>query len=492
MAPLQPHDPERFGQREAKHLLLRAGFGGTPEQIRTVASWGIERAVDHVLDTALAGYPAPRADDFANDIVPSLSRTELQRLRQARQNQDEETLASFRMRRQMAQRRDRQQVRELQRWWLTRMIETTRPLEEKMTLFWHGHFATSYRTTENSYHMFLQNQLFRKHALGNFAELLRGVIHDPAMLRYLNNRQNRKQRPNENLARELMELFSLGTGAYTEHDIKEGARALTGYAFEGNDFRFNAQAHDTGTKHILGARGAFDGDDFVDLILQQPACATFICAKLYRFFAADPPDDIAARRHSEAPQIIDRMAHALRANQYTIAPVLRELFLSDHFYSETIVAQRIKSPAELVVGLVRTLETPTRDLNVLVTAMDRMGQRLFFPPNVAGWPGERAWINPSTLYTRQNVATFLLTGAAGDAHQRRHRRRFDAAAFARQLGQPAQDDLAAALVDVMLAAGATEATLAPVRALAQANGRSEPDVLAMISLITALPAYQLC
>src|SRR6185436_12424118 len=161
------------------------------------------------------------------------------------------------------ERDDRRQMREMQKWWLKRMIETPRPLEEKMTLFWHGHFATSFRTIENSYHMFKQNTLFRKHAVGNFGELLFAIIRDPAMIAYLNNNQSRKGKPNENLAREIMELFSLDIAGYTERDIKEGARALTGYTFVDDKFEFRRNDHDTGEKSILGVTGPLDGDGFV-------------------------------------------------------------------------------------------------------------------------------------------------------------------------------------------------------------------------------------
>ena len=166
------------------------------------------------------------------------------------------------------------------------MISTKRPLEEKLTLFWHGHFATGYRTIENSYHMYLQNMFFRNNAMGNFKDdLVLGIIHDPAMIKYLNNDQNRKQAPNENLARELMELFTLGEGeGYSEDDIKEGARTLTGYNIEDDEFAFRARQHDTGRKRIFGRSGEYDGDDFVNLIFTRRNASIFIIEKLYKFF----------------------------------------------------------------------------------------------------------------------------------------------------------------------------------------------------------------
>ncbi len=405
---LAPIDRRSFGFEQARLLLSRAGFGGTVEQIRQLADWGPERAVSHLLDFDAVAYE--READFDDDIMRPLAPEERLEFRRARQRRDENVLARFRARRQAAQAADRRQIARMQRWWLARMIETPRPLEEKLTLFWHGHFATSYRKIENSWHLHQQNQLFRSKAAGNFGELLFGIIRDPAMLRYLDNQRSVRNSPNENLARELMELFSLGVGGYSERDIKEGARALTGYTFEHNDFIFRRDWHDQGRKEILGASGRLDGDDFVRAILAQPRCSEFIAAKLYGFFVVDLPPDLR-----EAPPwmraAVGDLASEIRAARYDLKPALRKLFLSRHFYEAGCADGKIKSPVELVVGMVRALRTPVRDLGTLTDALELMGQDLFLPPSVAGWEGGRTWINTSTLYTRQNVATFLLTGA---------------------------------------------------------------------------------
>ncbi|MBL0928237.1 MAG: DUF1800 domain-containing protein [Phycisphaerales bacterium] len=410
-ASLEPIAPAKFGYDQARHLLSRAGFGGSPEQIRTLADWGPAKSVDHLLDlpNSPGAYPWPKADQFETDIMRPPTEEERRMYREAARAQNEDVLAQLRLKRQDAQRRDRQQVRQMQRWWLTRMIETPRPLEEKLTLFWHGHFATSYRTIENSYHQFLQNQTFRAHAAGNFGEMLFAIIRDPAMLAYLNNNQNRKGRPNENLAREIMELFSLGVGHYTEQDIKEGARALTGYTFEHNDFTFSKGQHDEGAKRILGQAGNMDGDEFVKAILAQRQCSRYIAGKLYRFFVNDL-NDASKPVGDAAERVIDDLGATLLASRYELKPMLRRMFLSQHFFAAPNVASQIKSPAELVVGAVRSLRTPVRDLGILNDAMDLMGQNLFFPPNVAGWAGGRSWINTSTLFVRQNILNFLLTG----------------------------------------------------------------------------------
>jgi uncharacterized protein (DUF1800 family) len=287
---LQQLNPKDFDERKAQHLLQRAGFGGTPQQIQALAKLGLEKSVEYIVNYRSLPDSSPTTlDDYDKNIIRPPTRTEQAAIRKARKIGNEEIVDKFRTERQRRQRADRKQITEMEQWWLRRLIATPRPLEEKLTLFWHGHFATGYRTIENSYHMYLQNMFFRENAMGNFKEdLVRGIIHDPAMIRYLNNHQNRKQAPNENLARELMELFTLGEGeGYTEDDIKEGARALTGYTVDDDDFVFRTQQHDSGTKKIFNRRGTFTGDDFVDLIFTRSSASTFVIEKLYRFFVND-------------------------------------------------------------------------------------------------------------------------------------------------------------------------------------------------------------
>ncbi|HED53789.1 MAG TPA: DUF1800 domain-containing protein [Phycisphaerales bacterium] len=491
-----------FGYDQARHLLLRAGFGGSPEQIRTLADWGAERAVDYLLNyDDIADPKKPRPDTFDRDIMRPLTNEERQMYRNAESRRDEDTLAKLRLRRQKAQRSDRRQMRELQKWWLARMIETPRPLEEKMTLFWHGHFATSYRTIENSYHMFMQNQLFRTRATGNLADLLFQIIRDPAMLAYLDNNDSRKGRPNENLARELMELFSLGEGNYSERDIKEGARALTGYSFIDDSFTFNQNNHDTGRKTILGVTGMLDGDGFVNAILGQRACSEFICKKLYRYFAKDI--DMAARRRDlpkESDRAIADMQRTMLRSRYEIKPVLRELFLSEHFYSDAVVNEHIKSPVELVVGSVRSLNTPVRDLAVLIDAMDLMGQNIFFPPSVKGWDGGRSWINTSTLFVRQNILAYLLTGKLPSGYDAlADEERYDPMPLLKQLDQAmpgsAEDPIAVTSYIMRFTLGTTSGTPEQIvrRFLSEHGNQINRDTITgLLLLVTSMPEYQLC
>jgi uncharacterized protein (DUF1800 family) len=496
-ASMLPLRPAAFRTAQARHLLLRAGFGGTPAQLKVLVDWGITKSVDHLLNFEAVPFEGVDASEFDKDIIRPANDEERGELAKARRNNDEAAVARLRAERQEAQRKDREQVRWMQRWWLKRMIETPRPLEEKMTLFWHGHFATSYRTIEDSYHMFMQNQLFRTHAVGNFGKLLYGIVRDPAMIAYLDNNDSRKGRPNENLARELMELFSLGVGNYTETDIKEGARALTGYTFTDDEFTFQKRNHDTGIKRILGSRGALDGDGFVAEILRQPACATFIATKLYRYFVSDYP---TGRREIDqaGARVVADLASTLRAENYEIKPVLRKLFLSEHFYQPALIGEQIKSPAELVVGTVRQLGTPPRDLALLADSMNMMGQNLMFPPSVKGWTGGRSWINTATMFIRQNIACFLLTGRTPSGFDALAQvEQFDPSALMQALtGDRSPSDVNEVIDEVlrfMLGRVSTHNQQTLRAFVDERGGQLTPDVQARaLLLVSAMPEYQLC
>ena len=498
---LRPLRADQFDYWKAHHLLGRAGFGGTTSQVRALANLDLERAVAYVVDYTEIDEPAVAGDEFDADLMQPPTREDRQQLRRARELGDEAVVAQFRRRRQARQRADRGQIREVQRWWLKRMIETPRPLEEKMTLFWHGHFATNYRAIEDSYHMFLQNQLFRYHAVGNFKTLVHGIIRDPAMLRYLNNNQNRKERPNENLARELMELFTLGEGnGYTERDIKEGARALTGYTYYDDEFidlrsRQYERLHDPGPKNIFGKIGPWNGDDFADIIFTLDYASEFICWKLYRFFVNDQPGlpDEASRR------FILKLARLLRSNDYHLKPVLRTLFMSEHFYDPANVASLIKSPIQLIVSAIRSLRTPVRNRGALLSAAALMGQDILYPPSVKGWDGGRAWINTSTLFVRQNLMVYLLTGRRPDTYAwEAEGSIYDAAHLIEHLRTPdGTIDLQDAVTYLLRFNLGSDPHPQRVEALVKFTkdhgGRLDNNMLiALLSLITAMPEYQLC
>lgn len=495
--------PAAFGYEQARHLLWRAGFGGTPQQIQALVAMGPQKAVDYIVDYDKVEFERPRSDLFSREIMRPPTAEEREAYRKAAQAKDEDTLAKLRQVRQQREGEDRRQMVEIQKWWLKRMIQTPRPLEEKMTLFWHGLLATSYRTIENSFHMFKQNMMFRANAVGNYGKMLFELIRDPAMIAYLNNNDSRKGKPNENLAREIMELFSLGQGNYTEKDIKEGARALTGYTFRDDEFYFDARNHDDGQKTILGKSGQFDGDGFVRAILENRKCSAYMARRLYGYFVAElPPVERAADADLDPAvrSVLSSLASTMLASKYDIGPVLKKLFLSEHFYDPRNMGEQIKSPVTLIVGAVRSLDTPVRDLGILNDALDLMGQSLFFPPSVKGWEGGRSWINTSTLFVRQNILTFLLTGKKPIGYDPSATvEKFDPMPLLAELN--AADSTSAGRADatvdylLKLTIGRTpERAREPLlRFLAPRQGAITPDmVTGLLLLITAMPEYQLC
>ena len=492
-----------FGFEEARHLLWRAGFGGTASQINTLVGWGLLKSVDYLVDYEKISWEK-KDQEFRSDIMGPPTpeqRREAETARRMSNGIEKETaLAKIRVMRQNAEQDDRAQMREVQHWWLTRMIETPRPLEEKLTLLWHGHFATSYRTVEDSYHMLKQNNFLRENASGNFGDLLFGIIRDPAMIAYLDNNDSRKNRPNENLARELMELFGLGVGNYTEQDIKEGARALTGFTFKDDSFAFERNNHDPNPKTILGRSGPMDGDDLVKAILQKRECAQHCATKLYRFFVHDFPSGRKAIDES-ARRVISDMTSQLLGNRYELRPVLKRLFMSQHFYELSHRNEQIKSPTQLVVGAVRSMNTPVRDLSRVCDAMGRMGQDIFFPPSVKGWDGGRAWINTATMFVRQNIMVFLLTGKRPEGKDPlANDDRFNAQAMLAQLRDAypeMSENNPGATLDAVLRftigrtqpAGRAELD----RFMASQRGKDlNTSITELLLLITAMPEYQLC
>lgn len=484
-----------FDEWKAQHLLNRAGFGGTQRQISILANMGLDKAVDYIVEYARVKDPSPvLAKDFDDDIMRPPTQSERSTIREARQAGNEAMIETLRQERQRRQRADRKQISEMEEWWMKRLIETPRPLEEKLTLFWHGHFATGYRTIENSFHMYQQNAFFRTHALGNFKEdLVRGIVRDPAMIQYLNNHQNRKQAPNENLARELMELFTLGEGAgYTEDDIKEGARTLTGYTFDDDSFTFRAQQHDEGVKTIFGRRGQFDGDDFVDLIFTRPSISTFVIWKLYRFFINDLPHGST----TEATAYVSQLSSVFKRSKWNIKTVIKAMLLSEHFYDDKNVGSIIKSPIQLIIQAMRTINPPDRKklLRTLSVASNLMGQKLFAPPSVKGWDGGRAWISTSTMFMRQNTLLFLITGKRPDGYAwDADSASFDAISLlGGRTGSPKQ------AVRYLLRTLLCNPNIQPERESAlldylktQHNVIDNRTVSNLLTLITAMPEYQL-
>jgi uncharacterized protein (DUF1800 family) len=397
----------------AAHLLRRAGFGGTPAQVQFLAGMSREQAVEYLINfDEIAFEPIPIS--VTPQWIP-------------RPGKGEENTAPFQQRVMARQRADMQQMQSIIAWWIRMMAESPRPLQEKLTLFWHGHFTSGFREVKSSRAMYLQNQLFRERGEGNLRDLLIAVTHDPAMIMYLNTNQNRKGSPNENYARELMELFTMGAGHYSEKDIKEAARALTGIGIdpEKGEAAFHPRQHDDGVKTILGRSGNFGADHVVDIILAQPATAEHIARRMWTFFGYENPED----------RVVRALAQVLRDSQYEIKPLLKAMFMCDAFYGDKARFTHVKSPAELLIGTLRTLEIAPMDTVGMNHAMRSMGQQLFQPPNVKGWDGGFSWITTSTLYNRYNTICTILDG--NDNQQTRQRRAMMREAAQSSLGKEA-------------------------------------------------------
>ncbi len=395
MGSLKPIDPNLWNLSAARHLLNRAGFGVPHELAQQLAGMSPEAAVDYMVHYETVPFPFPEPDF----LVTALTYKERNQQRKGLNEEERRELN------QKWQREERQAVQALRGWWLQRMRTTPRPLEEKMALFWHGHFATSAQKVKSSEHNFELNEVFRTGGTGNFRSLVTEVGQSRAMLRYLDNDRSTKKKPNENWARELMELFTLGQGQYTEDDIKQLARAFTGWSTDGREFHFNLANHDTGEKTFLGKTGTFDGWEAIDVLFEQPALSTFICTKLWRFFASEAVN----------PEAVAGLAQTFRDSNFELKPVLRQLFLSEAFYDDSVRATQIKSPTQLVVKLTHDLHLDTVPPNNLAQATASLGQNILHPPNVKGWDGNQAWINANTLLLRYNLPTQLV-----QASQRGH------------------------------------------------------------------------
>ncbi len=373
-----------WNQRLAAHLLRRAGFGGSPGQQRALAAMSPHAAVESLIHfSGSAGAP----DDILSPWQQVVA------LRAAGDMARRAAMADIR-------KQERASIRSMQEWWLNQMLTTASPLQEKMTLYFHGHFTTA--AIEKGVYpdiVWQQNQLFRSNALGNLRQLTLAVSQDPAMLLYLDNARNNQSHPNENYARELMELFTLGRGNYTEQDVRESARAFTGWSidYKTGQFVVRPRQHDAGEKNFLGRTGYFDGSDIVNIIYRQPAASRFWAQSLLGFFVYNDPE----------PELIEAVAAQIRKNDFNLAPVMSVLLQSNVFFSERTYRALIKSPVEFVVGSHQAFGLQQIQPNA-PRALAAMGQVLFYPPNVAGWPGGENWITSQTIIARQNFAAALV------------------------------------------------------------------------------------
>lgn len=468
-----PTASDPFDRLKAAHLLNRAGFGGTEQEIDQVLKLGPARAVEWLLD-----FPDTTAARQHVGDIPDLSpiqgdypqtyrqRALLVRGKTKEQRQEIE---------QTLRRRNVEALRNISAWWLKRMAYGPHPLQEKLTLFWHGHFTTSAREERSALLMWNQNETLRQYAAGNFRTFLHAISRDPAMLDYLNNTQNRKQHANENYGREVMELFTLGLGNYTEEDVRQNARAFTGWTHDGVAYVFRRNWHDFGTKTFLGRTGNFNGDDTLEIILQQPACAPFMASAIYRYFTTE------ARLE---PALVGALGQILRGSNYQLRPLLGTIFRSRGFYSPSMIGAQIKSPVQLLIGTIRMLNLDMPPDRLMMGALGQMGQMPLNPPNVKGWPGGRVWISTSTLFIRYNTCLYLAGGQfpmiSQSYSQLADKADASAAKVAEQwlerlVHRPVADDKKDVLVKSL-------------------NGRPDrpANLKRMVQLIVSMPEYQLC
>jgi uncharacterized protein (DUF1800 family) len=370
--------------RQIKHLYARAGFGIRFEDLHDQENRSIKKTVKKLFKDSEVIQPLAALNENI-DLRPKPA---------APQTDDEK--------RALQEERNKQE-KALNDAWIKQLSESNAQLREKMTLFWHNHFACN---IGNAYYEQELNNIQRTNALGNFKTLLLQVSQTPAMLQFLNNQQNQKNHPNENYARELMELFTLGRGNYTEQDIKESARSFTGWAYNGKTgtFAFNPKVHDEGQKTFLGKTANYCGEDILDIITDNKQTAVFICTKLYRYLVNDTPD----ATH------INQMADVFYNAKYEITPLLQFVFLSDWFYDEKNVGNLVKSPVDFLVGLNRQFYISYQNPDVMMQFQRTLGQVLFRPPNVAGWPGGRSWIDSSSLMYRMKIPSTILNAGLID------------------------------------------------------------------------------
>jgi len=409
---LSPIGPADWNYDFAAHLLERAGFGGTPDEIQALAKLTPANAIarlvrfqgtdisqlppfDHsgIHDPGLEPFPPtrPAVTDLAKEKGEALGIKVKPTGNRRLQPVVDEFFYWLRA-----------SVLETNRvsyWWANRMLTSPQPLREKMALFWHGHFASNEAKVRDYRKLLGQLELFQKHGMGNFRDLTVAVAQDPAMLSFLDAGVNVKGASNENFAREIMEIFTMGVGHYTETDIREAARAFTGWNYVDLKFVVNEDQHDDGEKTFLGHTGRLDGVDVIDIIMQQPATADYIAGKIYRYFV----------REDLSPDLQKKLGAILRQNKYEISPLLETIFLSRDFYSPASVGTQIKSPVQLAVSTYKKLGQRSipgvPDFNLATSAL---GQQLFSPPTVAGWAGGQSWITPGLLLERGNLARDIL------------------------------------------------------------------------------------
>lgn len=440
----------------ARHILSRTGFGPTHDEISALTKLAPAKAIRQLIAQAqrhTAPGKEPPKQASARVVVEAA--------------QGAETMAKTPEGKKQLQKMFRQGALGLKGWWFEEMVTTKHPLTERMTLLWHNHFTSSVRTLKRPDALLTQNMTLRKHALGSFRDLLKAMIRDPALLAYLDNHTNHKKKPNENFARELLELFTLGEGNYTEQDIKAAARAFTGWGVKRPEFTFELfpNRHDNDPKTFLGVTGNHDGDAIVDIILKQPACATWIVRKVWREFVGE---------ETALPAEESRRLAAIFRQDYQISALVEAVLTSAAFMDPANRGARIKSPVELVAGTTRVFGVQIEQPEAFAQACARLGQDLFDPPNVKGWTGGAAWITADALLARQQITSRIFRDPEGMPGLMNR-------GFAALLGPGANKN-----ADVLKQAAALLLPIEPVFGLPD-----EDEALPFLAALVTDPAYQL-
>ncbi len=464
---------ERARQRKIQHLYLRAAWGETPQFLKENAAKPLEWHVDRLFGDAASIVDLKLVADPTKGHEKEVGKFKLGVLFE----------------------RSKKDLKELNLHWLAQIAESKAPLREKLTLFWHDHFASNVPV---GYLMQVQNNTLRRLALGKFGDLLHVVAKDPAMLIYLNNQQNKKGHPNENFAREVMELFTLGIGNYTENDVKEAARAFTGWQVNAQgQYEFNTRQHDGGPKAVLGKSGSLSGESVLDILIDHPQTAKHLARKLYAWFVNPVPENAHTAE----------IESWLVQSQLNIGKTLRNLFLADWFYADEHLGALVKSPVELLVEYRRLLKMELPNTTFLLKIQQSLGQMLFFPPNVAGWPNGTQWIDSSTLLLRMKLPLVLfgadefeiavktdLDDEGPDISETNIPKKMKAdvewKSFLSAFDTVTMDDVPQALVDALIVAPQDRIDMANLRKFA--DPASKLEMIKSLALrIMALPEFQL-
>jgi uncharacterized protein (DUF1800 family) len=436
--PYSPSPEHPWDFQKAAHLFRRAAFGGSKAEI----------------DSALRQSPIEVINGLADGDTSTFDTEAKQMASSILATGDPKQLAG---------------------WWTYVLLKSPAPLKERMTLLWHGHFATSAAKVNDPMAMLEQNQLLRKYALGDFRELVHGIARDPAMLIYLDSVTNRKAHANENFARELMELFCLGEGNYSEKDVQELARCFTGWEIKSKEFKFNRFQHDEGEKTILAKQGTFPDGESIDWVLKQPSASRFIAGKLFQQFIWDEP--------APSEELLAPLENSLQSG-WNIGVVVKQMLASNLFFSPEAIGRKVRSPVDFGVGTLRSLEGAA-NAPQLAAAMQQIGQGLFYPPNVKGWDGGRTWINASTILGRANLVAQLLS----DNRTRFGGKKLDA--YLTTLGVKSRQEKLGLLEKLLLATPLAEAQHATLLALANKASSDEKASEETLRALVALPEYQL-